>query len=150
MAPSTLLILTILILVGVAAYRAYRHYSGRRRVPRLRTPERVETSGPALTESRFAPPVPDRTDRVPEPLARAFPVQGLDHSRPAAAGLESVLRRLAGVASVYVSPLTALAYVDYFPAQIAEDQIVEAIKTNGYMVGDAHRRFDWRHVPRKS
>lgn len=149
MALSTVLTLTILILVGLAVYRAYLRYGDRRRTPRPPGTNRAENSRPTQTAALFAPSVPDNPDRVPEPLSRAFPVRGRAQSRVAAATLESVLRRLAGVASVYVSPLTAFAYVDYFAAQVSEDQIVETIKSNGYAVGDAARRFDWRHVPRK-
>lgn len=150
MALSTLLTLTILVLVGLAAYRAYLRYGGRRRAPRPMGTDRAEDSRPAQTAVPFAPPVPDNPDRVPEPLSRAFPVHGLSQSRDAATALEGALRRLAGIASVYVSPLTAFVYVDYFAAQVSEDQIVETIKSDGYTVGDAARRFDWRHVPRKS
>jgi hypothetical protein len=47
---------------------------------------------------------------------------------------------------VYVSPVTALVYLDYLPAQVTEDELVEAIQRQGYRVGDAARRFDWRHA----
>lgn len=150
MTLSTLLTLTILILVGLAAYRAYLRYGGRRRVPRPMGTNRADDNRPAQTAVPFAPPSPDSPDSAPTPLARAFPVHGLSQSRDAAAALEGVLRRLAGVTAVYVSPLTAFAYVDYFAAQVSEEQIVDAIRGDGYTVGDSARRFDWRHVPRKS
>jgi hypothetical protein len=150
MALSTLLTLALLILVGLAAYRAYLRYGGRRRVPRPMGTDRVEDTRPAQAAIPFAPPVPDNPDRVPEPLSRAFPVHGLSQNRDAATALETALRRLAGVVTVYVSPLTSFAYVDYFAAQVTEDQIVDAIRSDGYTVGDVARRFDWRHVPRKS
>ena len=60
--------------------------------------------------------------------------------------LPAVLRRLIGVTTVYVSPVTALAYLDYLPAQVTEEELVQAIGRQGYRVGDRAHRFDWRHA----
>lgn len=43
----------------------------------------------------------------------ALPILGLDSSRVRAGALEAVLRDLPGVVRAYVSPNTALAYVEY-------------------------------------
>ena len=80
-----------------------------------------------------------------EPIARAFAVDGLPPGPAAPVALAGLLRRLAGVTGAYVSPVTALAYLDYWPAQVSEDELVQAIQGAGYAVGAAAPRFDWRH-----
>jgi len=74
----------------------------------------------------------------------ALPVLGLDSSTIHARTLEAALRRLQGVVRAYVSPYTALAYVEYQAAQITEDQLVGAIAGAGYRLDDRQRRFRWR------
>ena len=85
---------------------------------------------------------------APAPVARAFPVHGLPAGRDTAATLEGMLRWLSGVTTAYVSPVTALAYLDYLPAQVTEEELVQAIGRQGYRVGDRAHRFDWRHAQR--
>lgn len=74
----------------------------------------------------------------------ALPVLGLDRSNAHAQALEAALRRLQGVVRAYVSPFTALAYVEYHAAQITEDQLVGAVAGAGYRVDERQRRFPWR------
>lgn len=85
---------------------------------------------------------------VPAFVTRAFPVSGLlppvrEHAR----ALEVLLQQREGVTTAYVSPVTALAYLDYLPGRVTEDQLVQSIERAGYGVGDAAQRFDWRHAP---
>ncbi|MHB8574047.1 MAG: heavy-metal-associated domain-containing protein [Dehalococcoidia bacterium] len=84
------------------------------------------------------------TDELGESTPLAFPIDGLNGSREAAGALEAVLRQLAGVIRAYVSPITALAYIDFQPAQLSEEQLVGAIAGAGYNVDVHHRRFAWR------
>ena len=74
----------------------------------------------------------------------ALSVLGLDGRGERAQALEAVLRRLHGVVRAYVSPITALAYLDYRTALISEEQIVGAIADAGYGVDALRRRFAWR------
>ncbi|HLZ71326.1 MAG TPA: heavy metal-associated domain-containing protein [Dehalococcoidia bacterium] len=74
----------------------------------------------------------------------ALPVLGIESNSDRARALEAVLRRLQGVVRAYVSPFTALAYVDYHATQISEAQLVGAIAGAGYRVDDRQRRFPWR------
>jgi copper chaperone CopZ len=82
---------------------------------------------------------------APESRAQAFPVHDLPPGRASAAVLEGLLQHVAGVTRAYVSPVTALAYVDYVPAQVTEEQLVGAMRRGGYQVGGDAQRFDWRH-----
>ena len=139
---SPLAVFAIVLLLNVCVFRLVRWYVGQRRVPR------TSTSGapaePAVAPA--APVAPPAAVRAPEPVARAFPVHGLPPGRDAAVALEGVLRRLIGVTTAYVSPVTALAYLDYVAEQVTEDELVQAITRHGYRVGDAVHRFDWRHL----
>lgn len=74
----------------------------------------------------------------------ALPILGLDHSGVRAQALEEALRHLHGVVRAYVSPHTALAYVEYQEAQLTEDQLVGAVAGAGYRVDPRQRRFRWR------
>ncbi|HEY8837691.1 MAG TPA: cation transporter [Dehalococcoidia bacterium] len=74
----------------------------------------------------------------------ALPVLGLSDGGERAKGLEKLLRKLTGVVKAYVSPHTGLAYVDYDPAVLTEDQIVGAISGAGYSLDETGRRFAWR------
>ena len=85
------------------------------------------------------------TAGTPEPSARAFSVSGLGTGGEDARALERRLRGLPGVAAVHVSPRTALAYVDFVPAQVTEEQLADAIRDAGYQVSATAQRFDWRH-----
>jgi copper chaperone CopZ len=76
----------------------------------------------------------------------ALPVLGLDGNGERARMLEAALRRLHGVVRAYVSPITALAYLDYRGALISEEQLVGAIAAAGYRVDDRQRRFAWRRT----
>ncbi len=46
--------------------------------------------------------------------------------------VEHVVRKLPGVADVYVNPATEMAYVDYDPSRLTSEQIAEAIGSAGY------------------
>jgi hypothetical protein len=139
--------LALVIILVVAAWAAYRNLP--RYLARRRRGLFLPAGGPSVSRLP-APAVPVPTPGVEsvvvETVARAFPVQGLPRSRDTAVALEKMLRRVAGVTAAYVSPLTALAYLDYHPMQVTEEQIAQAILSAGYQVGDASRRFDWRHV----
>ena len=74
----------------------------------------------------------------------ALPVLGLERSGVNARALESILRRLHGVVRAYVSPYTALAYLEYHAAQISEAQLVTAIAGAGFSLDEGQRRFPWR------
>lgn len=142
----------ILALLGWRVARVIAHRAARRRrTPPVSTP-RASTSDPAIpvVPNVTTSSVPVSTVSAPEPIARAFPVYGLGASRDAALALERMLRHLTGVTAVYVSPRTALAYLDFFPAQVTEEQLAQSIRGGGYQVGDASHRFDWRHVPQKT
>lgn len=76
----------------------------------------------------------------------ALPVLGLDGNGDRAQALELVLRRLHGVVRAYVSPITALAYLDYRMALVSEEQLVGAVAIAGYRVDDRQRRFAWRRA----
>ena len=113
----------------------------RRRLPTvLPQPGRERPAAPAAR-----PGAGDAVPSEPEPSARAFPVLGLSPGVAAARALQATLQRLSGVSRAYVSPVTALAYVSYFPDEVNEEQLVAAIRNDGYDVADAACRFDWRH-----
>jgi hypothetical protein len=146
-------ILAIILLGIVVLWRvvpAVARLLAQRRRPLLRSPRQTSNGTPSApvapsAASSAGPSV--RADRAPEPVARAFPVAGLGGGHDAAHALEGRLRCLAGVSGVYVSARTALAYVDFLPAVVTEEQLAQAIQHAGYQVSDASRRFDWRHVP---
>ncbi len=46
--------------------------------------------------------------------------------------VEHVIRKLPGIADVYVNPATEMAYVDYDPSDLTPEQIAEAIASAGY------------------
>jgi hypothetical protein len=143
MAVSNLAVLALLVLFSVVLYRAVVRFKARRR----RVP--LVAMGGARTGAWSAPAVstpPPVVVEAVESVARAFPVYGLPLRREATIALENTLRRLAGVTAVYVSPVTAFAYIDYLSAEVTEEQLVQAIRRDGYQVGDEARRFDWRHV----
>jgi copper chaperone CopZ len=140
-----LTVVAILMLVSVGVFVLTARAVARRRAP-LRSRSSGRTGPPATPAPSVAAPRTLDPVRFPESVARAFPVHGLPAGRDAAAALERVLRGLAGVTKVYVSPVTALAYLDYLPAEVTEDALVQAMQRQGYGVGDAARRFDWRHV----
>ena len=63
-----------------------------------------------------------------------------------AGALEAVLRRLVGVVRAYVSPFTGLAYLDYQPALLTEEQLNGAIVGAGFSIDESGRRFAWRRA----
>jgi hypothetical protein len=146
-------LLAIILLGIVVLWRvvpAVARLLARRRRPLLRSPAAASAGAPPAPVAPSAaisagPSV--RADRAAEPTARAFPVDGLGAGDAAARALEGRLRCLAGVTGVYVSARTALAYLDFLPAVVTEEQLAQAIQHAGYQVSDASRRFDWRHVP---
>ena len=83
-------------------------------------------------------------EELAESRPLALPIQGVDGSREKAGALEAALKQLAGVVRAYVSPFTALAYVDYQPVQISEAQLVQAIAGAGYSIDERQHRFAWR------
>jgi hypothetical protein len=115
----------------------------------LATPAGEQARHPNAMPSVPSAVEPIATDGViigAEPIARAFPIQGFPQGLGSAGVLEGLLRHMAGVTRAYVSPVTALAYVDYLPAQVTEEQLVGVIRGGGYLVGDEAHRFDWRHT----
>ena len=137
----TIAIFAIVLIVNVCVFRLVLHYA------RGSAPLRSAVEAPV--ERPTAPAVPDAPPAAfsaPQPVAWAFPVQGLPPGRETSAALEAVLRRVIGVTTVYVSPVTALAYLDYLPAQVTEEELVQAIGRQGYRVSDRAHRFDWRHA----
>lgn len=139
---SILVVIAVLVLVNWWAYNA-RARSRARRQATLTFGARPRRGGPPTL---FRAPAPVASaGPAAEPIARAFAVYGLPPGPAAPAALTGLLRRVAGVASAYVSPVTALAYLDDLPAQVSEDELVQAIQEAGYTVGAAAQRFDWRH-----
>ncbi len=138
-------LIIVLVLLNWWSFRALARRLAARRRPAVSSADQRGT-GPTARAAGAT----DRTGSAPEssapqPSARAFPVGGLPPGRAGAGVLEGLLRQVAGVSRAYVSPVTALAYIDYFPAQVTEEQLVRAIERGGYQVGIASRRFDWRH-----
>lgn len=62
----------------------------------------------------------------------ALPIVGLSCGGGGALSIERVIKRLPGVTTVYVNPMTDIAYVDYVPAQVSPVQIARAIRELGY------------------
>src|SRR5581483_1802803 len=123
-----------LLLVNSWSLRALARRLHARRHPAVPPPAQRGAGPPAGGRAASAT---DRTVSAPEPSAprpsaRAFPVAGLPSGRAGAGALEALLRQVAGVSRAYVSPVTALAYVDYFPAQVTEEQLVGVIERRGY------------------
>lgn len=85
------------------------------------------------------------TDDESQSTPLALPILGLEKSGERARALESILRQLRGVVRAYVSQFTGLAYLDYRPAEVTEDQLVGAVAGAGYSVDERARRFAWRH-----
>jgi len=139
---SLLVVIVVLSLVTGWSFRTIARARARKQ-PTLPAGVRPRRRGP-LTPIRVPSP-PASVVPVAEPIARAFAVYGMPPGPAAPVALTGLLRRLAGVASAYVSPVTALAYLDYLPAQVSEDELVQAIQGAGYAVGAAAQRFDWRH-----
>jgi hypothetical protein len=144
---STLAVIAIIVLVSVPASRLIARFVPRwRRVPLMSMSRARSANPPASSADGVATPRAPAAVSALEPVARAFLVHGLPPSRTAAVALERILRSVVGVTAVYVSHVTALVYLDYLPAQVTEDEIVEAMQCEGYRVGDASHRFDWRHA----
>jgi copper chaperone CopZ len=141
---SLLVVIAVLVLVNWWAFRA-RARSRARRQATLTFGARPRRGGPPTLSRAPAPAASASAGPAAEPIARAFAVYGLPPGPAAPVALTGLLRRLAGVASAYVSPVTALAYLAYWPAQVSEDELVQAIQGAGYAVGAAAQRFDWRH-----
>lgn len=127
--------LLLVVLVPWWAFRTRRR--GRARPRAAAPPSTGSTFIPGSVRSTPATAVPPA-----EPRAWACPIHGLPPA--CAAALEGILHRVTGVSGVYVSPVTALAYVAYWPAQVSEDDLVHTIQRAGYAVGAAAQRFDWR------
>lgn len=83
-------------------------------------------------------------ERAAEALPLTVSVDGLAGSADQAGRLEATLRQMRGVIRAYVSPMTALAYVDYLPGIVAEVDLIGAIVGAGYRAGSPERRFAWR------
>ena len=139
----TLAVFAFVLLVNVCVFRLVLSFMRRRSAP-------PRFARDARVERRLAPAVPDAPPAAvvsaPAPVARAFPVHGLPAGRDTAAALEGMLRRLSGVTTAYVSPVTALVYLDYLPAQVTEEELVQAIGRQGYRAAHPVHRFDWRHA----
>jgi copper chaperone CopZ len=133
----------LLVLLVVVGWRL----SGVRRARRGRVWPRT----PPVDRSPSVPPAPLVALGLPVPAqdaetsARAFPVDGLPASPERLRALQAILRRLAGVTQAYVSPVTALVYVQYTPTAITPTDVADAIRRAGYRVADETRWFDWQH-----
>jgi hypothetical protein len=149
MIVQSLAVMAILVLGSVAAFRLIARARARRRRSRRLAASNAGAGAPPATVPSAPIPAAPKAVAAPEPVARAIPVHGLPSGRDAARALEGKLRQLAGVTAVYVSPVTGLVYLDYLPAQVREEALVQAIERDGYHVGDASHRFDWRHVRRE-
>lgn len=101
----------------------------------------ADAARPAVAEP-LAPHVAPMPLDIATPIA--LPIGGLGESGERAPALEAVLQQLRGVLRAYVSPFTRLAYLDYEPGQVTEDQLVGAIAGAGFSVDDQRRRFAWR------
>lgn len=62
----------------------------------------------------------------------ALQISGLSCGGGGALSIERVVKRLPGVAKVYVNPATETAYVDYTPDQVSPEQIARAVRELGY------------------
>jgi hypothetical protein len=144
MPPVALIV--ILVVLNLWALRAVSRYRAARRRPTASSPDRRQLHQPATVTAALATDSGDEpcAAHAPQASARAFPVHGLPPGPASAGVLEGLLRHVTGVTRAYVSPVTALAYVDYLPAQVTEEQLVGAIRGGGYRVGAAAQRFDWR------
>lgn len=140
-------LLSLLVLGGLGAYLFITRYRNRQRLA-ARASARPSVTAPVAPApsldavSPAAPPV--------DTIAQVFPVFGLAGDREAAAALQATVRSWDGVVSAYVSPVTAYAYLDYRPAQVTEEQLVQALQGTGYRVGDSSRRFHWRNAAQRS
>lgn len=68
---------------------------------------------------------------MPNPRV-TLPLIGLSCGGGGALSIERVIKRLPGVAHVYVNPATAEANVEYERQQISPGQIADAIRDLGY------------------
>jgi hypothetical protein len=135
-----------LFILSVCLFHLASRVIARRRQMRWRSRHDASTTLPTALAVIVTPPTLVAAVQLPVLRSRAFPLVGVRPSRAAAGSVEQLLRHLAGVTAVYVSPVTALVYLDYLPAQVTEDELVQAIQHEGYRVGDAAHRFDRRHA----
>jgi hypothetical protein len=135
-------VLTLMLVVNWQLFRRLSRYLAARR--RAAPPPSVAKTA-VRAQTPATSPSTDPVEQVPEPSALAFPVQGLAPGYASARTLEALLQRLHGVTSAYVSPVTALAYIKYFPEQVTEEQLVAAMVGGGCSVDALAQRFDWRH-----
>ena len=61
-----------------------------------------------------------------------IPVLGLDCGGGGSRTVEKVVRRVPGVAAVYVNPATETAYIDYEAARCDPDEVHAAVEAAGY------------------
>jgi hypothetical protein len=141
--PQLIVLSVVLLLVNWWTYRAVTLARARQRAAASKT---VATGSPRDAAIREGPRTSDLVARAAEPITRAFPLRGVPPSRTAAAALEQLLRRVRGVTTAYVSPVTALAYLAYLPAQVTEQQLAQVMRRDGYRVGRAAQRFDWHRA----
>ncbi len=73
---------------------------------------------------------------VEEPISRrtraTLPISGLICGGGGALTLERAIQALPGVIRVYVNPATEMAYVEYWPAEVRLDELVDVIEKMGY------------------
>jgi hypothetical protein len=98
--------------------------------------------GDGVLQADNGPP----TDWTAEVLPLTVTVDGLAGSADRAWTLQCALRQMPGVIRAYVSPRTALAYVDYLPSLVTELDLLGVIVAAGYRTGAPERRFAWRRV----
>lgn len=76
----------------------------------------------------------DRTRRL------VLPVLGLECGGGGSRTVEKVVRRVRGVAAVYVNPAVERAYIDYDGAQCGPDDLCDAVEAAGYRAVHPSRR----------
>ena len=54
--------------------------------------------------------------------------------------VERALTRTQGVVRAYVNPATEMAYIEYDPALLNTQQLIEIVKRSGFRAGEPSRR----------
>jgi hypothetical protein len=141
---TLLLVVSVTVIVVSIVFRAAPLWKGRQ-FKRTRFPRPM---APSIAPQSPRPDVPEPSPAVAiDPMIQlVFPLQGLAHRRDLASALELRLRQLGGVARVYVSPATDLAYVEFQPVEIQEDQLVGVMEAEGFAVGEHGERFLWKRA----
>jgi hypothetical protein len=145
-------ILLLMVLNYLSLRRLTRLYGSRRARIRLRE----QAWRPVPTGERVPPAVAPVVAPAAGPAtgveyrSRALPIEGTLLSPAAARGLEQLLRCTRGVLTAYVSPVTALAYVEYQPSVLSDAELADTLGDAGFCASDAARWFPWRHADRRA